>query len=139
MSNPRRVEARRNKVMSLLAKYISEEEIAKLCGVDQATISRDIKALKLSAAKWVYDLARSDLAYFYKQSIDGINEVTKEAWRIYYESISHKTKLQALGEIRECNQSVFNLFNQGPGIMNVKALEDRVNKIESRQRERQIS
>jgi IS30 family transposase len=143
MSDKKAIETRRNKVMSLLAKCISEEEIAKLLGVDQTTISRDIKVLKVSAQKWVYDLARSDLAYVYKQSIDGINEVTKEAWKIYNESINMKVKLQALAEIRECNQSVFNLFNQGPSIMNVKALEDRVNKIESSrsrtgERDRQI-
>jgi IS30 family transposase len=139
MSNPRAVEARRKEVMSLLAKCITEEEIAKRLGVDQTTISRDIKALKLSAQKWVYDLAKFDLAYSYKQSIDGLHEVNKEAWKIYNESINMKTKVQALKLIRESSESIFNLFNQGPSIMNVKALEERVNKIESRSRqERQI-
>jgi IS30 family transposase len=139
MSNPRAVEARRKEVMSLLAKCISEDEIAKQLGVDQSTVSRDIKALKISAQKWVYDLAKSDLAYSYKQSIDGLNEVNKEAWKIYNDSINMKTKLQALKVIRESSESIFNLFNQGPSIMNIKALEDRVNKIESsRSRERQI-
>jgi IS30 family transposase len=140
MSDKRAVGARRKQVMSLLAKCVTEEEIAKQLGVDQTTISRDIKALKVAAQKWVYDLARSDLAYSYKQSIDGINEVTKEAWKIYNDSINQKIKLQALREIRECGEAVFNLFNQGPSIMNIKALEDRVNRIESRsgERERQI-
>jgi IS30 family transposase len=139
MSNPRTVEARRKQVMTLLAKCATEEEIAKQLGVDQSTISRDIKALKVVAQKWVYDLAKSDLAYVYKQSIDGINEVTKEAWRMYNDSINMKVKLQALREIRECGQSVFNLFNQGPSIMNVKALEDRVSRIESESGERQVN
>jgi predicted transcriptional regulator len=140
MSDKRAVEARRNKVMTLLAKCATEEEIAMQLGVDQSTVNRDIKALKLAAQKWVYDLAKSDLAYVYKQSIDGINEVAKEAWKIYNNSIDQKVQLQALREIRECGQSVFNLFNQGPSIMNIKALEERVNRIESRsgERERQI-
>jgi IS30 family transposase len=141
MSNPRAVEARRKEVMSLLAKCISEDEIAKQLGVDQSTISRDIKALKISAQKWVYDLAKSDLAYSYKQSIDGLNEVNKEAWKIYNDSINMKTKLQALKVVRESSESIFNLFNQGPSIMNLKALQERVDKIESlsRSRQRQIS
>jgi hypothetical protein len=28
-------------------------------------------------------LAKSDLAYYYKQSIDGIEEAKKESWKIY--------------------------------------------------------
>jgi IS30 family transposase len=129
--------------MSLLAKYVTEEEIAKQLGVDQSTISRDIKALKVAAQKYVYDLAKSDLAYSYKQSIDGLHEVSKEAWKIYNDSVSHKTKLQALKVVKECGETVFNLFAQGPSIMNVKTLEDRVSKIEfqsqSGKRQREIS
>ncbi len=128
--------------MTLLAKCVSEDEIAKQLNCNQSTISRDIKALKIAAQKYVYDLAKSDLAYSYKQSIDGLHEVNKEAWKIYNDSINMKTKLQALKVIRECGESVFNLFNQGPSIMNIKALEERVNKIEDgsseRERERQI-
>jgi leucyl aminopeptidase len=131
MSNPRTVEARRKEVMTLLAKCVSEE-----LGCNQSTISRDIKALKVAAQSYVYDLAKSNLAYEYVKAIDGIKEVKKEAWKIYNDSINQKVKLGAIREIRECENAAFNLFNQGPSIMNVKALEERVNKIESsRQRE----
>jgi IS30 family transposase len=70
----KKIKARRNQVASLLAKSFSETEIAQQLGVDQSTISRDIKVLKESAQQFVYDLAKSDLAYYYKQSIDGIEE-----------------------------------------------------------------
>jgi IS30 family transposase len=49
---------------------MSETEIAKELGVDQSTISRDIKILKELSQRFVYDLAKSDLAYYYKQCID---------------------------------------------------------------------
>ena len=70
----KKIKARRNQVASLLAKSFSETEIAQQLGVDQSTISRDIKVLKESAQQFVYDLAKSDLACYYKQSIDGIEE-----------------------------------------------------------------
>jgi hypothetical protein len=38
--------------------------------VDQSAISRDVKALKEMSQRFVFDLAKSDLAYYYKQSID---------------------------------------------------------------------
>jgi putative DNA primase/helicase len=57
------IEERRRKVASLLAQSMTETEIACELGVDQSTISRDIKVLKETSQQFVYDLAKSDLAY----------------------------------------------------------------------------
>ena len=56
---------------------MTESEIAEKLGVDQSTVSRDIKVLKQLSQQFVFDLAKSDLAYYYKQSIDGIDEAKK--------------------------------------------------------------
>lgn len=129
----RKVELRRKKVASLIAMAATEEEIAEKLNVDQSTISRDIKHLKVVSQKFVYDLAKSDLAFYYKQSIDGIQEVNKKAWEMYrnQNNTDMKIKLLALKLVKECNEAIFSLFSQGPSIMNIRALEERVNKIES--------
>jgi IS30 family transposase len=94
--NKFKIEERRRRVASLLAQSITETEIAKKLNVDQSTISRDIKALKEMSQQFVFDLAKSDLAYYYKQSIDGIEEAKKEAWRIHKDnSTSVREKLAA--------------------------------------------
>ena len=67
----------------MLAQSMTETEIAEQLNVDQSSISRDIKALKELSQQFVFDLAKSDLAYYYKQSIDGIEEAKKEAWKIH--------------------------------------------------------
>ena len=69
------VEERRRKVASLLAQSMTESEIASDLGVDQSTVSRDIKALKEQSQQFVYDLAKSDLAFCYKQCIEGVEVV----------------------------------------------------------------
>ena len=71
------IEERRRKVATLLAQSMTETEIAFELKVDQSTISRDIKILKVLSQQFVFDLAKSDLAYYYKQCIDGIEEVSK--------------------------------------------------------------
>ena len=78
-------------------------------------------------------MAKSDLAFYYKQSIDGIQEVNKKAWEMYrnQNNTDMKIKLLALKLVKECNEAIFSLFSQGPSIMNIRALEERVNKIES--------
>ena len=128
-----RIEERRRKTASLLAQSMTEEEIAHELNVDQSTISRDIKALKQMSQQFVYDLAKSDLAYCYKQCIDGIEEVKRKAWEAYRSndsSLKPRDKLLALKLIKECDEAKFTLFKDGPSIMNLKALEERLNKIE---------
>jgi IS30 family transposase len=126
-----KVEERRKKVSGLLAQSMTESEIAQELNVDQSTISRDIKALKELSQQFVYDLAKSDLAYYYKQCIDGIEEVKRKVWEmIRNNSLSEKDKLLALKIIKECDESKFALFKDGPSIMNVKSMEERLNKIE---------
>jgi IS30 family transposase len=53
-----KIEERRMKIISLLAQSISESEVADELGIDQSTISRDIKALKEQSQQFVYDLAK---------------------------------------------------------------------------------
>jgi IS30 family transposase len=127
-----KIEERRRKVASFLAQSMTETEIAQELNVDQSTISRDVKALKQLSQQFVYDLAKSDLAYYYKQCIDGIEEAKREAWRIYNHNndISVKEKLSALKLIVEANEARFKLLSAGPSILAVKSLEERLNKIE---------
>src|SRR5215211_6639092 len=129
-----KIEERRRKVASLLAQSMTESEIAKQLNVDQSTISRDVKALKQLSQQFIYDLAKSDLAYYYKQCLNGIEEAKRKAWEIFRNnSLSEKDKLSALKIIKECDESKFALFKDGPSVLNVKSLEERMNKIEAGQ------
>lgn len=125
------IKERRKHVASLLSRSTSEREIAQQLGVDRSTISRDIKALKIECQQFVYDLAKSDLAYYYKKSLDGIEEAKKESWRIFQdETVTVRDKLLALKLVITSEESKFRLFSEGPGLLAVKSLEDRLNKIE---------
>src|SRR5215212_25281 len=96
-----KIEERRKKVASLLAQSMTESEIAQELGVDQSTISRDIKALKELSQQFVYDLAKSDLAYSYKQCVDGVEEVKRRAWSTFNnELLNPKDELLALKLIK---------------------------------------
>jgi hypothetical protein len=129
-----KIEDRRRNVSSLLAQSMTESEIAQVLGVDQSTISRDVKALKELSKQFVYDLAKSDLAYGYKQCIDGVEEVKRYAWSMFKnEQLGPKDKLSVLKLIKECDEAKFVLFKDGPAIMNLKSLEERLDKIESGQ------
>jgi hypothetical protein len=142
-----KIEDRRRKVATLLAQSMTEIEIALELKVNQSTISRDIKVLKQMSQRFVFDLAKSHLAYYYKQCIDGIEEVRRKCWEIFkgyddndndndnnsISSLTPKDKLLALKVIIDCNEAKFALFKEGPSIMHIKSLEERLENIESRQ------
>jgi len=126
-----KIDERRKRVASLLSRSMTETQIAHELGVDQATISRDARALKVMSQQFVYDLAKSDLAYYFKQSIDGIEEAKKESWKIYNDSsVPVREKLLALRLIIQSDETRFKLLSEGPGLLAVKSLEDRLNRIE---------
>ncbi len=135
-----KIEERRRQVASLLAQSLTESEIAKKLNVDQSTISRDVKALKQMSQQFVFELAKSDLAYQYQQCINGIEEIRRKAWELLRndeeeeeQSMTLKDKLLILKLIKECEEGKFALFKDGPSIMNVKSLEERIYQIELRQ------
>jgi len=127
-----KIEGRRRQVASLVARAMTESEIAQQLNVNQSTISRDVKILRQLSQKFIYDLAKSDLAYYYKQCIDGITEANREAWRIYLDDqVPLKEKLAALKIIIQANESKFKLLTEGPSILAMKSLEERLNTLES--------
>ena len=72
--------------------------------------------LKKMSQQFVYDLAKSDLAYSYKQCLDGIEEVKRKGWNIFnnVKNLTTRDKLLALKLIMECNEAKFALFKEGP-------------------------
>jgi IS30 family transposase len=139
-----KIEDRRRRVASLLAQSMTETEIAQELKVDQSTVSRDIKVLKKMSQQFVYDLAHSDLAYYYKQCIDSVEEAKRKAWIIFNrltESSSPgtvKDSLLALKLTVDCNEAQFSLFKEGPAIMQIKRLEERLGHIESRESNQEL-
>lgn len=130
------IKERRKQVASLLSRSYNETEIAQQLGVDQSTISRYIKVLKSESQQFVYDLAKSDLAYYYKQSIDGIEEAKKEGWRIFNSPfVPVREKLLALKIIMQADETRFKLLSEGPAVLAMKSLEDRLNRIEGVERQ----
>jgi hypothetical protein len=112
-------------------------EIANQLGVDQSTISRDVKVLKQTSLEFVYDLAKSDLAYYYKQSLDGIEEAKKEGWRIFNNPfVPVREKLLALKIVMQADETRFKLLSEGPSVLAMKDLQERVSQIENRQTNR---
>ena len=74
--------------------------------------------------QFVYDLAKSDMAYQYQQCINGIEEVRRKAWELIRDDeeqqlLTLRDKLLILNLIKECEEGKFALFKDGPSILNI--------------------
>jgi hypothetical protein len=134
------IKERRENVLVLLTKGMKGYEIAKQLGVDSSTVSRDIQYLIGQSQNYLNSLAKKTLPFMYQTSIEGIRNVLKECWSIYTldnhnnnKDLTWFHKLAALRLAKECNEALFRLTAEGPSVMYVKLLEERLARIEARQ------
>ena len=131
------IKGRRDDVLVLLTKGMTGSEIAKELNVNASTVSRDIQYLISQSHNYLNDLAKETLPFMYQTSIKGIRNVLKECWNIYTvennKEITWFHKLAALKLAKECNEVLFKLTADGPSVLYVKLLEERLNRIETEQ------
>ena len=124
------IQERRENVWSLLTRGMKGYEIAKELNVEPSTISRDIHYLATESQNYIAKLAKETLPFMYQTSIEGIREVLREAWRIYSEQ--GDDRIAALKLCKEAHESIFHLTSEGPFIMSVRALEDKLISLENK-------
>jgi IS30 family transposase len=128
------IQERRQKIWALTTRGMKGYEIAKHLKVDPGTVSRDIQYLTSQSQTFLSDLAKESLPFMYKTSIDGIRDVLKECWNIYEsteEQVNYFQRLAALKLAKECNEAQFKLLSEGPSIMYVQNLEEKLTQIET--------
>lgn len=89
---------RRQKVMLHSIRGLTQRDIARELGVSQPTISRDLAYLKEQANEFLKELSFDLYALLYQQSLQGLAELIKEAWKLYEETKNIKT----LYFLKEC-------------------------------------
>jgi HTH domain len=127
----------------MLARSMTEQEIADLLNVDRTTISKDITALKRMSQQFMYELAKSDLAYYYRQCLDTMHEAERMIWDTYrnkerYIPAERKERDQLAKMVIDSVQARFSMFKDGPSVMSVMSMEERLEHIESRQGNQEI-
>ena len=137
-SNRKTINERREKVMILLTKGLKGYQIAVELQVDPATISRDIHYLSKESNNNLKSLVKETLPFLYQSSMEGIRNVLNECWNIYQSnnaSISYLHKLNSLKLAKECNESLFKLVAEGPCLVYLKELEERLERVENNKKE----
>ena len=74
-------------------------------------------------------MAKKTLPFMYQKSIEGINEALKECWHIYNQkdTVPPLVRLSALRLIKDCNEAIIGLTANGPSVLAVKKITEKVN------------
>jgi hypothetical protein len=79
-------------------------------------------------------LGRETMPFMYQTSLEGIKSVLNECWNIYNNKDPEMTwmiKLSAIKLAKECSESLFKLLAEGPSLLFLRELEERIEKIEN--------
>jgi hypothetical protein len=73
----------------------------------------------------------------YQISIEGIRDIIRECWAIYQSedriNINMYQRISALKLAKECNEAIFKLIEEGPSVMYLKQLQEKLAQVESMQ------
>jgi IS30 family transposase len=97
------VEDRRARVIALYSKGLNQAEIAEKLGVNQSTVSRDLREMREQSRKEIGKHVIKDALFEFYRWAAGMDEVTKKAWEIGEdEKAAHKSKMEALSFLVGC-------------------------------------
>jgi hypothetical protein len=135
------IRLRRERVASLLAKGAEVREIAQALDAKQVIIYNDIKALNNENERKMFEMAKQTMPTLYHNCIKGINEIIKQFWNIYIrpnnpagdprEYITPRMRMEALTKAGEFTKIKFDIIQNGPGIMELKKLEQQITELRS--------
>jgi DNA-binding CsgD family transcriptional regulator len=99
------IQARRAQVLALHSRGLRQEEIAAKLGIDQSTVSRDLRRLRKLSARAITQQVLDQMFEF--RSWDaGVGEVMRKAGEIADdEKVSHRVRIKALAFLVECYNS----------------------------------
>ena len=92
---------RRQNVWRMLKMGMSQEKIAERLRVSEKTISRDYQDLKSEAAEWMNTLPEGELQIHYKKSIEDVESIIRELWRIWNNTKDESMKVRILALIAD--------------------------------------
>jgi hypothetical protein len=131
--NPRYVIAeRRESVNVLLSQNLTEIEIAKRLNVNQATISRDVRAIKKESQTVLLNISKETLPYEYGKCLNCVNRVIKECWDIFQDKSnkwSNKDKINALRLIKEATMTRCEIVYNGPVTLEAQHYREKLDKL----------
>ena len=132
-NSPRKIRERREKILLLMSRGMNQINIAKELGTTRMTIMRDMHYINEMSRHGLYDMAKTS-ATLYFNCIQGLDECLDVCWRIYNNvdnnpGINQWHKIAAIRIAATINEKKFNIFANGPAMMEFNRLREVVQQL----------
>jgi transposase len=128
MNGKRQAEWRRNQVLELSSKGLTQSDISKILQISISTISRDLYFLREQAKDNLKKYINERLPAEYEKCLVGLTSILKEAW-ITSATEDKREKLQALSLAKECYSMKLELLT------NATVVDDAITFVAEKQQE----
>jgi transcriptional regulator with XRE-family HTH domain len=103
---------RRDRVLELTSKGLTQQEIADRLKYSQQTISNDIIYLRKEARENLQQHAQ-ELPYHYEQALSNLRSVIKEAWALAEQTKDERLKASLFTIIKDVTESMLEVLSAG--------------------------
>jgi hypothetical protein len=124
-NNRAAVALRRQKVWSLICRGTKRYAIANELQVSSKTISSDIKFMTKDSHNYLNDMAKEMLPFMYKISIEGLQDILLECWKMHHEN--HNPQWMRIAV--EAHIQIFSQCANGVSVAAVKKVIERANSL----------
>ena len=130
------IRERRERMLLLMSRGYSQGEIARELSVTRQTISSDMTHINEITNRGLHGLAKETLTTMYFNCIQGVDEVQKEAWKIYRNedndpTISNWHRIAALKICMDASEKKFAMIAAGPAMAHMERLEKEVTELKN--------
>lgn len=130
------IRERREQMLLLMSRGYTQGEIARELKVTRQTISSDMIHINEITNRGLHGLAKETLTTIYFNCIQGVDEVQKEAWKIYRNedkdpTISNWHKIAALKICMDASEKKFAMIAAGPAMVHMNRLENEVTELKN--------
>jgi DNA binding protein with HTH domain len=132
-SNSRQdIRDRRERMLFLMAKGMSQKDISQALDVTRMTVHRDIKAINKDMDREYNNMIRESIPTMFDNCLRSLNELLKETWAFYIredKTITHWHRLAALRLINDVTDKKFNMISNGPALMEINKLKTKLEEL----------
>jgi predicted transcriptional regulator len=107
------MEWRRDKVIMLSSRGLSQSEIARVLHVERSLVSKDMTYIRQQAREHLKTHIQNRMPEEYHKVEVSIKQVLMKAWEIVDNTTDERIRLQALSLIRECDSSRLEMITNG--------------------------
>lgn len=131
-SHHQQIAARRERTLILVSQGRNASEICAELGVGESTTRRDISYLTEMAKTDIKSYVEDRLPWEYTKSLAVLDSIKKEAFQIAHKDyISDRDRIMALRLAAEVETSKARLLAEGPGVIAMQNIQERIDKLES--------